>query len=106
MGKDRKYLAKKDREYKPLCENQDIAKLWNCKQENIRLEYQANKNKQTEYRMLDIGTFCILNGITPQMIEVFARFGKEFTESFAGLKQEDLEEFKQYQRFKLFSSNK
>ena len=56
--------------------------------------------------MLDMGTYCILNGITPQMLEMFARFGKEFAESFAGLKEEDLEEFKEYQRFKLFSSKK
>lgn len=106
MGKSREYLPKKERDYIPLCENQDIAKLWDCKPENIRLEYQANKLKQTEYRMLDMGTYCILNGISPQMLEMFARFGKEFSETFAGVTEESIEEFKQFQRFKLFQANK
>lgn len=106
MGKTREYLPKKDRDYIPLCDNEIIAKLWDCEKENIRLEYQANKNKQQEYKMLDMGAFCITNGISPQMLEMFARFGKEFAETFSGITKEQIEEFKKFQQFMLFQENK
>ena len=106
MGKKREYLPKKERTYVPLCANKDIALLWDCHPENVRLEYQSNRLKQTEYRMLDMGAFCIMNGISPKMLDMFARYGKEFSETFTGITKEEIEEFKEFQRFKLFQENK
>lgn len=102
----REYLNKKSRSYTPLCDKEDIAKLWNCSTENIRLEYQTNKHKQTEYKMLDMGAFCIINNITPEVLEVIVRYGKEFSKTFANLDEKEIEEFKQFQKFKLFQENK
>lgn len=76
--KKRKYLPKKDRTYIPICSNEIVAKLWGCKTENIRLEYQSNQDKQIQYSILDAGAFCIQNNITGEMLKSLVQFGNSF----------------------------
>lgn len=76
--KTRKYLPKDKRNYKPICSNEVVAKLWGCKKENIRLEYQSNEDKQTQYSILDAGAFCIQNNITGEMLKSLVEFGNSF----------------------------
>lgn len=76
--KKRKYLPKKNRTYIPICSNEIVAKLWGCKTENIRLEYQSNQDKQIQYSILDAGAFCIQNNITGEMLKSLVQFGNSF----------------------------
>lgn len=76
--KKRKYLPKKSRTYIPICSNEIVAKLWGCKTENIRLEYQSNQDKQIQYSILDAGAFCIQNNITGEMLKSLVQFGNSF----------------------------
>lgn len=76
--KKRKYLPKKNRTYMPICSNEIVAKLWGCKTENIRLEYQSNQDKQIQYSILDAGAFCIQNNITGEMLKSLVQFGNSF----------------------------
>lgn len=76
--KKRKYLPKKNRTYIPICANEIVAKLWGCKTENIRLEYQSNQDKQIQYSILDAGAFCIQNNITGEMLKSLVQFGNSF----------------------------
>lgn len=76
--KKRKYLPKKNRTYISICSNEIVAKLWGCKTENIRLEYQSNQDKQIQYSILDAGAFCIQNNITGEMLKSLVQFGNSF----------------------------
>lgn len=76
--KKRKYLPKNKRTYKPICTNEIVAKLWGCKTENIRLEYQSNEDKQVQYSILDAGAFCIQNNITGDMLKSLVDFRNSY----------------------------
>lgn len=97
---------KNNKFYTPICKRKDIATLWNTTTNNIGKTYATREEKQTQYQMIDMGAFCVINSIDSKMLELLVRFGNEFKNRFHDMTKEDIEEFNQFKKFKLFNEAK
>ena len=95
---------KTTKNYTPICARREVATLWECKPQNIGETYANNPQKQTQYQMLDMGAFCVINNIDGEMLELLVRFGNEFKNRFHDMSEAEIEEFQEFKKFKLFQS--
>lgn len=94
--------AKPPLRYSPICSRKDISMLWKTTTHNIGITYANNPQKQIQYKMIDMGAFCVMNNIDGEMLELLVRFGNEFKNRFHDITPEDIEKIKDYKKFKLF----
>lgn len=73
---------------KALCSKVDIEKAWNISQKetnnNVYKNYIRNPKKNKQYKIIDMGAFCVLNDITPDLLRVFVENGKRIVDVIAG----------------------
>jgi len=75
---------------------------------NVRKNYVNNPKKNKQYKIMDMGAYCVLNNITPDMLRLFVEYGKKITELVAGVHQSEesklvimsKEDYKTYEMFK------
>ena len=100
---------KKPKKYIPICTREQVGELWSPIAKdpaNTIGLYARSEKKQIQYKMIDMGAFCVINSIDAQMLELLVKFGNEFKNRFHDMTKEDIEEFKQYKNFKLFNQGK
>jgi len=108
-------------EYKPenaLCKPTKLEEEWNITSSptnnNVRRNYINNPKKNKQYKIIDMGAYCVMNNITPDMLKIFVEYGKKLTELFVGDKkdknnkivvmtEEDFVAYEEYKKFKAFS---
>lgn len=83
MGSVGTQKTKKEQE-ELLCSRKDIAVAWGSSPNNIGKTYVNNPEKSSQLQVLDMGTFCMLNNITPDMLKMYVRHGKEHTAMILG----------------------
>ncbi len=93
--------AKTEEKYTPMCSRKDVSELWKTTAQNIGMTYVNNPLKQNQYKMIDMGAFCIMNDIDTEMLELLVRFGNEFKNRFHDITPEDIELIKNHKRLKL-----
>ena len=98
--------TKIDKKYTPICKRKDVARLWDTTTNNIGKTYASNSAKQMQYQMLDIGAYCIINSIDSEMLELLVRFGNEFKNRFHDMSEKDIEEFRDFKKYKLYTEAK
>jgi precorrin-6B methylase 2 len=71
-----------------LCSRKDIEMAWNISQNpnnnNVYRRYITNPKKNKQYRIIDMGAYCVLNDITPDLLRVFVESGKRILDVIAG----------------------
>jgi succinate dehydrogenase/fumarate reductase-like Fe-S protein len=106
----------KDNKKELLCDVQDLEQHWNKTvsptNNNVRVRYLNNpsEHKQRQVKIMDMGTFCIINDITPDMLRMGVRHIKEVASLFSDQKFEEKnkivimseEDYKEYEQFKNF----
>lgn len=106
QGKEGKMLKKKG-EYQPLCTRKQVGELWKPlakTPENI-IGYYA-REKEQQYKMIDLGAYCVLNDVNGEMLKLLVEYGNEFAKRFQGMTPEMIEEFREFREFKLFQERK
>lgn len=104
-----------------LCSRHEIAKAFSTTGNNIGRTYinpkQNQLKKHEQFKILDMGSYCKLNNITPDMLRLFVEYGVKLTNLMAGvdagsdkkvviMTPEELEEYEQYKKFKAFQDHK
>lgn len=99
----------------------DLEIAWNptksVTNNNVRKNYVNNPKKNEQYKMMDMGAYCVLNNITPDMLRLFVEYGKKITELVAGVQQsedsklvvmskKDFEAYEDYKKFKAYQDSK
>ncbi|WP_420480201.1 hypothetical protein [Brevundimonas sp. FT23028] len=97
---------KNNSKYHPICNRDEIASLWGTTRQNIGMTYANKDNKQLQYEMLDLGTYCIKNNINGEMLKLLVEYGNEFSKRFNGWTAQEIKEFEEFRRFKLFQETK
>lgn len=73
---------------KALCNKKELEKAWNIKQSeknnNVYKTYILNTKKNKQYKIIDMGSYCILNDISPDLLRVFVENGKRIIDVLAG----------------------
>ena len=98
-----------------LCDNKELEEAWNITQSksnnNVKRNYITKPQKNKQYKIIDMGVYCVLNDITPDLLRVFVETGKRVVDVLAG-KGADVskdhnkvvvmseEEYKTYEMFK------
>ena len=98
-----------------LCTPKQLEEGWNISQNpnnnNVYNRYIRNPKKYKQLRRIDMGNYCIMNDITPDLLKVFVENGKRIVDVLAG-KGSDVakdhnkvvvmseEEYKTYELFK------
>lgn len=98
-----------------LCEKKEIESAWNISQNpnnnNVYKNYILNEKKNKQYKIIDMGAYCVINDISPDLLKVFVENGKRIIDVLAGngkdIKRENNkvvvmteEEYKTYELFK------
>lgn len=98
-----------------LCKKAEIEKAWNISQNpnnnNVYKNYILNERKNKQYKIIDMGAYCVINDISPDLLKVFVENGKRIIDVLAGngkdIKKENNkvvvmteEEYKIYEMFK------
>ena len=100
--------AKTPKKYTPICSREQIGILWTPIAKdpaNTIGAYARNPNKQLQYKMLDIGAYCIINDIDSEMLELLVRFGNEFKNRFHDMSEADIKKFKEFREYQLFNED-
>jgi hypothetical protein len=89
--------------------------MWNISKgeanNNVYKTYIRNPKKNKQYKIIDMGAYCLINDITPDLLRVFVENGKRIVDVLAGngtdVSKEhkkvvvmDEEEYKNYEMFK------
>lgn len=94
-----------------LCDRTEIARTWGTTPNNIGRTFINNPKKSTQLKMLDMATFCMQNNITPELLRMYVRHGKEHTAVLLGTEAQETdnkivimnqEEYEQYEKYKIF----
>ena len=113
-------MAEEHTEKEALVGTKDLEDAWNTtkspKNNNVRKNYINNPKKNKQYKIMDMGAYCVLNNITPDMLRLFVEYGKKITELVAGVHQseesklvvmskEDFKAYEDYKKFKAFQES-
>jgi hypothetical protein len=103
-------------EFKLLCSTAELEQHWNVTpsptNNNVRSRYLKNPKKKKQCHIMDMGIFCLINDITPNMLSMGVRHIKEVASLFTDQKIEDKnkivimneEDYKEYEQFKKFKA--
>ena len=71
-----------------LCNKKEIESAWNISQHpnnnNVYKRYITNQKKNKQYRIIDMGAYCVINDITADLLRVFVENGKRMVDVLAG----------------------
>lgn len=103
-----------------LLSPKDLEIAWNTTKSptnnNVRRNYINNPKKNSQYKIIDMGAYCIVNNITPDMLKLFVEYGKKITELVAGVQEseesklvvmtkKDYEAYEDYKKFKAYQES-
>ena len=98
-----------EKQYKTICDKKEIGKLWSplakSPEHTINM-YARNPNKQLQLEIIDLGAFCVINQINGEMLKLLVEYGNEFSQRFKGMTPEDITEFIEFKKIKLFLESK
>lgn len=81
-------MDKKHTPENALCNNDEVERAWNISQNprnnNVYKNYILNPKKNKQYKIIDMGAYCVLNDITPDLLRVFVENGKRIVDVLAG----------------------
>ncbi len=104
-----------------LCNRYQVATAFDTTPNNIGRTYLNPKQnifkKHQQFKVLDMGSYCILNNITPDMLKLYVEYGIKITNAIVGntsksnnrvviMTPEELSEYEQYKKFKEFNDSK
>lgn len=107
-----------------LCDTKVLETEWSTSQSkktnNIRKRYLNNASKNKQYKIIDMGVFCLINDITPDLLRVFVENGKRILDIISSdnkkadtsknkvvvMSEEDYKAYEEYKRFKAFTEEK
>jgi hypothetical protein len=102
-------MDKNKNKYKPICSRKDIGKLWSPISKdpaNAIQHYASTPGKETQIEMIDLGAYCVMNNVNGEMLKLLVEYGNKFAERFKGMTEEDIKEFEEFKKFKLFQESK
>lgn len=102
-------IVKKVKKYTPICSKEQIGKLWSPLAKdpaNTIGYYSRTESKQLQFEMIDLGAYCIVNNINGDMLKLLVEYGNQFAERFKGMTPDDIREFEEFKKFKLFQEKK
>lgn len=89
--------------YTPICSLKEIGERWNPKAKvpsnNISANYAKNPDKQTQFEVLDLGTFCVGNRLDGKMLKFMVDYKEALLEAMFGMTIDEHEDFKRLQEF-------
>lgn len=106
---------------KTLCSQKEMSGLWNKKDtksnNNIYTTFMRKEENHHRLKIIDMGVFCIINDITPDMLQMGVRHIKEVASLFTDKKtelhnkivvmtEEDYKEYEEFKKFQAFSRTK
>ena len=100
---------------KALCTLKEIEGCWNItfseKNNNVYQNYIRNPKKNKQFLIIDMGAYCVLNDITPDMLKIAIKNAKELVSNAKGKEFSDNNEVvvmtkKDYETFELFKNMK
>ena len=101
-----------------LCKVQDLEENWNLTtsgtNNNVYRNYVKNPKKEKQIRIMDMGVYCLMNDITPEMLKIGIKHIKEMTailnnedvkadNKIVIMTAKDYQDYQQFKNFKLFS---
>lgn len=104
-----------------LCNVQELEQNWNktssSTNNNVQRRYIKNPEKHKQLKIMDMGVFCLLNDITPDMLKMAVRHIKEtaslLTDEVTSthnkvviMSEEDYEEYEKFKQFQAFNKAK
>ena len=89
--------------YSPICTPKEIASLWDTTANNIRRTYVTQQQKMIQHQMLDMGAYCVIHQLDGDMLKFFVEHRDEFIRIFHNITAEEMLEFKEFKKFKLFT---
>jgi len=106
-----------------LCSKKEIEKAWNISQNpnnnNVYKNYIQNPKKNKQYKIMDMGAYCVLNDITSDVLKVFIENEKRLMEVILGnskdakkennklviMTEKEYKDYETFKKFKVFSEN-
>jgi len=97
---------------KALCTIKEVEAEWNITQSptnnNVQRNYIKNERKNKQYKIIDMGAYCVKHNITPDMMRLFVEYGAKLTALLVGDKKNkdnkvvvmSEEDYKTYELFK------
>ena len=98
--------SKKQIKYSPICTPKEISVLWDTTANNIRKTYVTQEQKKIQHQMLDMGAYCVIHQLDGKMLKFFVEHRDEFVRIFHNITVEEMLEFKEFKKYKLFSEAK
>ncbi len=95
--------------YKPTSTRLQMGRAWSPSSKdpaNVIGVYARNPQKQHQYEIIDIGTFCLVHNIDMDMIKIIVDIGEQYATRFKGMTPEMIEEFEMFQEFRKMSKDK
>lgn len=118
MKKDIEDISNKKTPIDTLCDTKEMSSMWNKTNSktnnNIYTTYIRKKENHHRLKIIDMGIFCLMNDITPDMLKMGVRHIKEVAALISGDKVSTSnkivimseEDYKDYQDFKEFQAFK
>lgn len=100
-----------------LCEQREMSSLWNKTDSktnnNIYTTYIRKEENHHRLKIIDMGVFCLLNDITPDMLKMGVRHIKEVAALLNGketktsnkiviMSEEDYRDYEDFKKFQAF----
>lgn len=92
------------RKYIPICTREEIGKLWSPLSKSPAHtigKYARNDDKQLQYEIIDLGSYCVKNKINGEMLKLMIDYGKAFTTKFGSITPDDIKTIELYKEMKL-----
>jgi len=93
--------------YNPICTREEMGKLWSPLSKSPAHtigKYARSADKQTQYEIIDLGTYCVKNRISGEMLKLMIDYGNAFTTKFGSITPDDIKIIELYKEMK-FAEN-